>query len=104
MMFKVFPGLTEANMWMEREETRIDVKDVKVSSIGIGPLNHKYAHDLILVLYDLIPVMAPPPPLEERLKTLIADRRIIEAIRLYRQETGLGLRESKEYIDKLRGF
>jgi ATP-dependent Clp protease ATP-binding subunit ClpA/protein subunit release factor A len=41
------------------------------------------------------------PALIERLRTLIRADRKIEAIRLYRQETGAGLREAKDAVDTL---
>ena len=42
--------------------------------------------------YDLI---------DNELKNIISDKGKIKAIKRYREITGLGLKESKEYIDKL---
>lgn len=48
----------------------------------------------------------PPPehsPLSERVKELAADpRRKIEAIKAYREETGAGLKEAKDAVEKWR--
>lgn len=41
--------------------------------------------------------------LDVRLQELIKSQRIIEAIKLRRAETGEGLKEAKDYVDKLRG-
>lgn len=40
--------------------------------------------------------------LVERLSELIKQNKFIDAIKLHRQETGLGLRESKYFCDELR--
>ncbi len=39
--------------------------------------------------------------IDEELKGLIAEGKTIKAIKKYRMTTGLGLKESKEYIDSL---
>jgi ribosomal protein L7/L12 len=48
----------------------------------------------------------PPPypsPLSERVKELAADpQRKIEAIKVYREETGAGLKDAKDAIEKWR--
>lgn len=43
-------------------------------------------------------------PLDVRLRELLVSGKLIDAIKLYRAETGQGLKESKDYIDKLRGW
>jgi ribosomal protein L7/L12 len=43
----------------------------------------------------------PPEQLDEALLPLLREGRKIEAIKLHREQTGLGLRESKSYIDAL---
>lgn len=42
-----------------------------------------------------------PENIDEELKELIADNKKIPAIKRLRQETGMGLKEAKEYIDEL---
>ena|SRR5579863_6499632 len=37
----------------------------------------------------------------DRVRKAVADGRKIEAIKIYREETGLGLRDAKDAIDKL---
>lgn len=39
--------------------------------------------------------------IDNELKNIISDKGKIKAIKRYREITGLGLKESKEYIDKL---
>lgn len=39
--------------------------------------------------------------IKEELKTLVAEGKNVKAIKKYRIVTGLGLKESKEYVDKL---
>ena len=39
--------------------------------------------------------------INEELKELIADNKKIPAIKRLRQETGMGLKEAKEYVDNL---
>jgi ribosomal protein L7/L12 len=43
----------------------------------------------------------PPAQLDEALQALVREGRKIEAIKLHREQTGLGLRESKSYVDAL---
>ena len=49
----------------------------------------------------------PPPPMPEELKqqvrSLIAQHRQIEAIKLVREQTNLGLKEAKDIVDSLSG-
>jgi ribosomal protein L7/L12 len=44
-----------------------------------------------------------PAALSDRVRKAVADGRKIEAIKLYREETGLGLREAKDAVDKIMG-
>lgn len=44
------------------------------------------------------------PELKKELKNLISDNRKIEAIRLLRERSGLGLKQAKEYIDELESL
>ncbi len=43
----------------------------------------------------------PEPPVDDEIKTLIAEGNKIKAIKRYREITGVGLKEAKDYIDKL---
>lgn len=48
--------------------------------------------------------VAPPrlsPDVEARLRDALARRNKIEAIKLLREETGLGLKEAKEYVERM---
>lgn len=45
----------------------------------------------------------PESELERECRALLSSGRVIDAIKLYRAETGLGLREAKDAIDKMRG-
>lgn len=42
-----------------------------------------------------------PENIDSELKSLISEGKKIKAIKLYRQSTGIGLKEAKEYIDRL---
>lgn len=42
-----------------------------------------------------------PENINEELKEVIADNKKIPAIKRLRQETGMGLKEAKEYVDEL---
>lgn len=46
-------------------------------------------------------VVADPAAVEAEARALLADGRAIEAIKLVRQRTGLGLKEAKDYVDAL---
>ncbi len=39
---------------------------------------------------------------DDQIKTLVGDGKIIVAIKTVRNSTGWGLRESKDYVDKIR--
>ncbi|WP_224248109.1 ribosomal protein L7/L12 [Hyalangium gracile] len=41
-----------------------------------------------------------PDPDEPELRALLNDGRLIEAIKLVRARTGMGLKEAKEYVDR----
>jgi ribosomal protein L7/L12 len=47
------------------------------------------------------PVTPPSPEVVERLRALIAEDERIQAIRVLRQQTGIGLVEAKDYVDRL---
>ena len=42
---------------------------------------------------------APPGGLSDRVRQLMADGRKIEAIKVYREQTGVGLKEAKDVVD-----
>lgn len=53
-----------------------------------------------------MPGMSTPPPpdesdLEARIRALLDQRQKIAAIKLYRQQTGVGLKEAKEAVEEL---
>ncbi len=41
------------------------------------------------------------PPIDDEIKNLVEEGKKIKAIKIYRQATGVGLKEAKEYIDLL---
>lgn len=43
----------------------------------------------------------PEPSVDEEIKNLVANGEKIKAIKKYRDLTGVGLKEAKDYIDKL---
>jgi ribosomal protein L7/L12 len=64
---------------------------------------------VLLVLFFATGTKTPPRPLSELptpstgVRTLANDDRIIEAIKLYRQEAGTSLHEAKQVVDSIRG-
>ncbi|MCB1519537.1 MAG: ribosomal protein L7/L12 [Hyphomicrobiaceae bacterium] len=42
------------------------------------------------------------PATDRAVRDLVRQQRVIEAIKLVRQETGLGLKESKDLVDRMR--
>jgi len=56
---------------------------------------------------DSSAIRRPLPPLPEELnqqvRGLIAQKKTIEAIKLVREKTGLGLKEAKDIVDNLAG-
>src|SRR4029078_2113157 len=47
------------------------------------------------------PAMAIEDDLEERVRSLMDEGQIIEAIKLYRERTGAGLKESKDAVEAM---
>ena len=47
------------------------------------------------------PVTPPSPEVVERLRALLAEEKKIQAVRVLRQQTGIGLVEAKDYVDRL---
>lgn len=48
-------------------------------------------------------VVTLPPDTDREVRALIAHNRKIEAIKLVREATGLGLRDSKEFVERMGG-
>lgn len=48
-----------------------------------------------------IPVAGLPPQVETEVRALIAEQRMIEAIKRVREETGLGLKEAKDLVESI---
>ena len=61
----------------------------------------EYQLNFILDHLQLIPPREPEPRVSPEILDLVRDGRKIEAIKLYREETGVGLKEAKDYIDSL---
>lgn len=51
---------------------------------------------------DFEKLIIPEDDVNEELKKLVNDGEYLDAVKKYRQATGTGLRESKEYIDYIR--
>jgi ribosomal protein L7/L12 len=47
------------------------------------------------------PATPPSPEVVERLRALLAEEKMIQAVRVLRQQTGIGLVEAKDYVDRL---
>ncbi|MCA9756336.1 MAG: ribosomal protein L7/L12 [Candidatus Eisenbacteria bacterium] len=47
------------------------------------------------------PPSPPPADVEARVRELLAQKKKIEAIKLYREATGCGLKEAKEAVESL---
>lgn len=43
----------------------------------------------------------PEPPVDGEIKALIAEGKKVTAVKRYRDITGVGLKEAKDYVDKL---
>lgn len=46
---------------------------------------------------------AVPPPLSDDVRRLVDQGKLIEAIRLLRERTGMGLKDAKDHIDRCTG-
>jgi ribosomal protein L7/L12 len=83
------------------------IKDLRAAT-GLGLKEAKDAVDAIAAGHDVSGVLLPhrdvPATAEERARELIAQGRRIQAIKLIREETGLGLKEAKNVADGLSGF
>ncbi|GAA2111236.1 ribosomal protein L7/L12 [Actinomadura alba] len=86
-----------------RESTRLGLKDAKdlVDAMEAGhPVGGLTGGPVPTGLFG--PAGMVPAPTRERAEELVAKGRLIEAIKLVRQETGFGLREAKDYCEALR--
>jgi ribosomal protein L7/L12 len=68
----------------------------------------KEAKDYVEALSSDRPVSLPPSPattefsdLDSEVRQLVSQGNLIEAIRLVRERTGMGLKEAKDYVDRL---
>ena len=82
------------------------IKDLRVAT-GLGLKEAKDAVDAIAAGHDIPGELLPRPGIsaatEERARELIAQGRKVQAIKLVREETGLGLKEAKDVADGLTG-
>jgi ribosomal protein L7/L12 len=80
------------------------IKDLRAAT-GLGLKEAKDAVDAMAAGHDISGVILPrldvPATTEERARELIAQGRKIQAIKLIRAETGLGLKEAKDVADGL---
>lgn len=78
--------------------SRADQEIVKLKE-RVRKLEHQL--DFILDHLQLSPPNEPEPRVSPEILDMLREGRKIEAIKLYREETGLGLKEAKEFIDSL---
>ena len=63
---------------------------------------------VLVIIFMATGKKTPPRPIGElptpsiAVRSLVNEKKIIEAIKLYRQDTGVGLYEAKQVIDSLR--
>ena len=57
---------------------------------------------LLMEALDLECDEVPGPDISSMLKNLVQQGKLIEAIKLYREETGVGLKEAKAFVESLR--
>jgi ribosomal protein L7/L12 len=80
------------------------IKDLRVAT-GLGIKEAKEAVDVIAAGYDISGVHRPRPDVpaatEERAWKLIAQGHTIQAVKLIREDTGLGFKEAKDVADGL---
>lgn len=75
-----------------------------------GPMHHASEVEFSGTLGELIQLsmlldrtIGPSPDPNADYRALIASNQLIAAIKLHRERTGLGLKESKDFIESLRG-
>jgi ribosomal protein L7/L12 len=100
---------------VRREVGRLLTQDRKLDAIKLmrdtSGLGLKEAKDAV-ELMEKLPASAPPPPglvatirqaqeTSEEVQKLVKRGRKIEAIKLIRAQTGMGLREAKDLVDRL---
>ena len=57
---------------------------------------------LLMETFDLECDEVPGPDISPVLQDLVQQGKLIEAIKLYREETGVGLKEAKAFVESLR--
>lgn len=70
-------------------------------SSAISQLRNDIKHTNSILEKIAKQIGVPEPPVDDEIKTLIAEGKKIKAIKRYREITGVGLKEAKDYIDKL---
>lgn len=70
-------------------------------SSAISQLRNDIKHTNSILEKIAKQIGVPEPPVDDEIKTLIAEGEKIKAIKRYREITGVGLKEAKDYIDKL---
>jgi ribosomal protein L7/L12 len=81
-----------------RERTGAPLKDAKEA---VEAVQRKVLPHPVVAVREARPKI-PHEQLDEALLPLVREGRKIEAIKLHREQTGLGLRESKEYVEALQ--
>ncbi len=70
---------------------------------GLGLAEAKAAVEAFESMGHLPPERPAPPALPDDVRELVAQGKVIEAIKLLRVKTGLGLAEAKALVDQARG-
>ena len=77
---------------------RADQEIIKLKQ-RVRTLEHQLS--FILDHLQLTPPREPEPRVSPEILDLVREGRKIEAIKVYREETGVGLKEAKDFIDSL---
>jgi ribosomal protein L7/L12 len=91
-----------------RERTGVGLAEAKNAVEGGKRASSPWTlleHKLDLVLSNLgieVPSGAATPDAYDEVESMVREGQLIQAIKLYRQRTGLGLKESKDAIDTIK--
>jgi ribosomal protein L7/L12 len=93
---------------LARQGNKIKAISELMAATGLGLKDAKDAVDAIAAGHDISEMLLPrqdvPADMAERARDLIAQGRKIQAVKLIREETGLGLKDAKDIADGLGGL